>query len=220
MTLAAVSDVEAAIQFDFTNDSDPVIVGYLDAADQFIKAYLGREVEAADYQGAYLPDQTLLALPDWPIQELDITEAGVALTAGDDFIGYDPRGIIGRVWSSGDFRRWDHRPGAVVIAARLGYEAGSVPAEIVRACALLAGSMFTWASANLPAVGSSGWSGPVVSETVADHTVRFDTVAVAAATSHDAWERSEARQLLQAHRRLPGELTAHRVDLTFSAFTP
>jgi hypothetical protein len=109
MALCTTADVEALIQTDITDDSDPMLVNLIGQATEAIESELGREAEA----GSFTEVLTLPAgardifLPHWPLASVDsVDEDGITLVLDTDYRVDLKTGVIRRLgnryWSAGE----------------------------------------------------------------------------------------------------------------------
>lgn len=106
MALLTQSDLEAVVQRDFTNDSDPTVAQLLASVEGFIDAIAGRAIEAADYTIEF--DGTgdkYLYVPYGPINTVtSVTVDGDTWTLDTDYKWRsDGRFVaLGGEWPQGD----------------------------------------------------------------------------------------------------------------------
>lgn len=198
--LCTQADVEAVLQFTFTNGSDPTVALYIGFADGYIKRWANRRFEVYDESArVYRPVNTYVAAPDYPVRELDVVEDGTTLVAGTDY-WVEPGGVVRRVTDSGSYRRWDPRPGKVTLAGRYGYDpvgtggTADLPDDIVAGAARMVAEMYKTGAR------TDGAGGPIASESLADHTVTFDTTT-AAISAAQSFRTSGAMEMIKPYRR-------------------
>lgn len=119
--LATQTDVEQRIQVDFGNDTEPVIVTLLAAAQGQYERLAGRPLESDSYVETYdPPNGTALWLRHTPVTAItSVTEDGTVLTVADDYY-FNPFGRVQRV-SAGLPSLWRSRTLQSII---VDYEAG------------------------------------------------------------------------------------------------
>lgn len=138
--LCTVADVEAILQTDITNDTDPRIIVPIELAGFELEAAIGRTMEAETGLVLTLtasPWRADVLLDRWPLAAVNsVTEDGTALVAGTDYRADLERGILTRL-SGGVPAPWTSTVDAIVVDVDT-----LTPGDLRGACARLAANAF------------------------------------------------------------------------------
>lgn len=172
--LCTQTDVEQRFQIDFANDTEPVIVTLIAAAQGHIEREYGGPIEAGTYTDEIhtATYRSAIFLHHHPVTAItSITEDGTALVA-TDYV-WDADGTVHRLDSAGRLIFWrTYKFGGVLVTYDAGYAEADIPEDIRDVCALMVGTAFQRGAAF---ASDSGVLEGVESEQIGTHILRYMT---------------------------------------------